>query len=175
MTFGQAMSVYTGQNVGAGKLDRVSTGVKQGSIIALVFSGAITLVLLLFGHHLFAIFTDTKELIDLAVRMMRILALGYLAVAVSQVLGGVMRGAGDTVTPMWISIISTIFLRVPVAYGLAALTRDAQYPNGRPEALFISLLTSWTLGAIISFIAYKLGNWKRKMEITALHRSSLEY
>ena len=174
MTFGQAMSVYTGQNVGAGKVDRVSSGVKQGSIMALSVSGAITIVLLFFGHHLFAIFTNTEELIDLAVRMMRILALGYLGIAVSQVIGGVMRGAGDTVTPMWISLIATIFLRVPLAYGLAAFTKSAEYPNGKPEALFISLLVSWSLGAIISLVAYKAGKWKQKMEITALHRSSLD-
>ena len=113
MTFGQAMSVYTGQNVGAGKLDRVHKGVKQGSIKALVTSAVITAILLLFGKYLFAIFTETPELIELAVKMMRVLAVGYVCISVTQVLGGVMRGAGDTVTPMWISIISTIFLGFP--------------------------------------------------------------
>jgi Na+-driven multidrug efflux pump len=48
-------------------------------------------------------------------RMMRILAAGYIAMAVTQVLLGVMRGAGDTMTPMWISLITTIALRVPIA------------------------------------------------------------
>lgn len=87
--------------------------------MALAFSTTITIVLLLFGRYLFDIFTDTPELIDLAVRMMRILAVGYICVSVTQVLGGVMRGAGDTVTPMWISVISTILLRVPTAYCMA--------------------------------------------------------
>lgn len=164
MSFGNAMSVYTGQNVGAGKMDRVSSGVKQGSLMSLAFSGVITIVLLFFGHYLFAIFTKTSELIDLAVRMMRILAAGYLCVSISQCLGGTMRGAGDTVTPMWISIISTICLRIPVAYGFAALTRSNEYPNGRPEALFLSLLVSWSMGAVISFAAFKMGRWKRKVK-----------
>ena len=115
LTFGQTMSVYTGQNVGAGKYDRVHQGVKQGTVIALSFATVITAVLLLFGRYLFEIFTDTPELVELAVSMIRVMALGYLGVAVTQVLGGVMRGAGDTVTPMWISIISTIVLRVPAA------------------------------------------------------------
>ncbi|SHJ14485.1 MATE family efflux transporter [Lutispora thermophila] len=167
MSFGNAMSVYTGQNVGAGKLDRVSSGVKQGSILALTFSGVVTVILLFFGHYLFAIFTNTAELIDLAVRMMRILAAGYLCVAISQCLGGTMRGAGDTVTPMWISIITTIGLRIPVAYGLAALTKSSAYPNGRPEALYISLLVSWSMGAIISFIAFKMGKWRSKIKSTS--------
>ncbi len=166
MSFGNAMSVYTGQNVGAGKLDRVSSGVKQGSTMALAFSGIITVVLLFFGHYLFGIFTKTTGLINLAVRMMRILAAGYLCVSISQCLGGTMRGAGDTVTPMWISIISTICLRIPVAYGLAALTRSEQYPNGRPEALYVSLLVSWAMGAVISFIAFKIGKWRNKVKET---------
>lgn len=95
-------------------------------------------------------------------RMMRILALGYIAVAVTQCLSGIMRGAGDTMTPMWISLVSVVVLRVPIAYGLAYLTRSAQYPTGRPESTFISLLVSWTLGAAITFFYYKKGAWREK-------------
>ncbi len=163
MTFGQTMSVFTGQNVGAKKFDRVHLGVKQGSIIALSFSAVITAVLLLFGRVLFDIFTDTPELVELATSMIRVMAVGYLCVAVTQVLGGVMRGAGDTVTPMWISIISTILIRVPVAYGLAYLTQSPEYPHGAPIALFGSLMISWTLGMVISIIVFAIGKWKKKM------------
>ena len=162
-TFGQAMSVYTGQNVGACKFDRVDKGVKQGGLIALAFATVITAVLLLGGHILFDFFTDTPELIDLAVRMIRIMAVGYICIAVTQVLGGVMRGAGDTVTPMWISIISTIIIRVPVAYLLAYLTRSPEFPHGQPLALFSSLMISWTLGMIISVIMFRMGKWRKKM------------
>jgi len=167
MTFGQAMSVYTGQNVGAGKFDRVHQGVRQGSLMALAVSATITAVLLLGGHILFGFFTSTEALIDLAVRMMRILAVGYICISVTQVLGGVMRGAGDTVTPMWISIVSTILLRVPTAYILAYLSRTPEYPNGQPFALFTSLLVSWTMGMIITLIVFSIGRWKKKMYASA--------
>ena len=162
-TFGQAMSVYTGQNVGAGKYDRVFKGVKQGGLIAAAFSTCITVVLLFFGHFLFDLFTDTPELINLAVSMMQIMAVGYICISVTQVLGGVMRGAGDTVTPMWISIISTIMIRVPVAYLLAHLTRNETYPDGHPIALFGSLMISWVLGMVMSIIVFAIGKWKQKM------------
>ncbi len=110
------------------------------------------------------IFTNTKELVDLSMHMMRILAVGYIAMAVTQCLSGVMRGgAGDTITPMWISLITTVVIRVPVAYGLAYLTRSAEYPTGRPESIFISLLASWVMGAIINTIFFtKKGNWRKK-------------
>ena len=162
-TFGQAMSVYTGQNVGAGKYDRVSKGVKQGGAMALAFSTAITVVLLFFSQYLFEFFTETQSLIDLAVRMIRIMAVGYICISVTQVLGGVMRGAGDTVSPMWISIVSTILIRVPTAYLLAHLTKTADFPHGQPIALFGSLMISWVLGMVLSIIVYSVGKWKKKM------------
>ena len=168
MTFGQAMSVYTGQNVGAGKLDRVDQGLKEGTAMAVGFACTITVCLLLFGKYMFDLFTDTPELIELAYRMMRIMAGGYITIAVTQVLGGIMRGAGDTVTPMWISLFTTIGLRVPVAYILAWLTRCEAWPNGRPEALSISLLVPWVMGAVISAIVFRRGSWRRKMEQSAL-------
>ena len=163
MTFGQAMSVYTGQNVGAGKFDRVHKGVKQGGLIAAAFSTAITLILLFLSPILFGFFTKTPELIDLAVRMIRIMAVGYICISVTQVLGGVMRGAGDTVSPMWISIFSTIIIRVPTAYILAHLTKSAEFPHGQPIALFGSLMISWVLGMLLSVVVFSIGKWKKKM------------
>ena len=162
-SFGQAMSVYSGQNVGAGKWDRVQKGVIQGSLIAQSFAIAIVAVLLIANKYLFAIFTTTGALIDLAGRMMRIMAVGYIAVSVTQVLGGVMRGCGNTVTPMWISIISTVLLRVPVAYILAYFTRSAEFPNGHPFSLSISLLVSWTMGMLMSVVAFRWGKTRKQI------------
>ena len=166
-SFGQAMSVYTGQNVGAAKYDRVNSGVKQGAVISVGCSVLITAVLLFANKFLFGIFTDTAQLIELAGRMMRIMAAGYIGVAVTQTLGGVMRGAGDTVTPMWISIISTIILRVPIAYIIAHFSASPEWPNGHPFSLSASLLASWVLGAVMSGIAFGAGKWRKKMlEVT---------
>ena len=170
MTFGQAMSVYAGQNVGAGQMERVKTGLKQGILIALGFASAITACLLLFNKYMFSLFTDTPAIIELSSRMMRIMALGYITIAITQVLGGVMRGAGDTVTPMWISMFTTIVLRVPVAYILAWLSRSAEWPNGRPEALSVSLLVSWVLGAVISAIVFRRGKWQRDIASQGFQR-----
>ena len=162
-SFGQAMSVYTGQNVGAAKYDRVGLGTKQGTIIAVSCSAVITCVLLFLNKYLFGVFTDTAALIDLAGRMMRLMAVGYLGVAITQSLGGVMRGAGDTVSPMWISIISTVFLRVPVAYVMAHFTASEAWPHGHPFSLSASLLISWVLGAVMSCVVFKKGKWKKTM------------
>lgn len=161
-SFGTAMTTYAGQNVGARRDDRVESGAKQGTLIAVVISAVITGLILLFGKVLMGIFTKTPELVELSRNMMGILAVGYIAMAVTQSLSGVMRGAGDTMTPMWISIVTTICIRVPVAYGISYLTRTPQLPHGRQECIFISLLISWVLGALITYAFYKRGKWKEK-------------
>lgn len=162
-SFGAAMTTFAGQNIGAGRLDRVEKGSKQGTIIGVAVAAFITALILVFGHYLMNVFTDTPELVGLSMRMLRILAFGYIAVAVTQSLAGVMRGAGDTLTPMWISLITVVILRVPTAYTIAYLTRSELFPTGRPESTFISLLVSWSLGALITFTFYKKGNWRNKM------------
>ncbi len=162
-SFGTAMTTYSGQNVGAKKTDRVIQGAKQGTILAVITSATLTALILLFGKQLMGIFTETQELVDLSRYMMGIIAAGYIAVAVTQSLSGVMRGAGDTMTPMWISLVTTVAIRVPVAYGIAFLTRSPEFPNGRQESVFISLLCSWVMGAVITGIFYVKGKWKKNL------------
>ena len=158
-TFGTAMTTFTGQNIGAKRLDRVEKGTKDGMKIGLVVSVILVAMILLFGRYLVEMFTSTPDVIRLSVHMMQILAVGYVAMAVTQILSGVMRGAGDTMTPMWISMITTIVIRVPIAYGLAAWLQS-------PDALFISMLVSWVMGAVLTVLAYRMGRWKRKSVIS---------
>ena len=161
-SFGTALTTYAGQNVGAKRLDRVEQGAKSGTWIAVVTSAVITGLIVLFGPALMSVFTDTPELIQMSAAMMRILAVGYIAMAVTQSLSGIMRGAGDTMTPMWLSVITTVVLRVPLAYLLVELSKTPDLPGGHYEGIFISLLISWLGGALLTYIAYKRGKWKTK-------------
>ncbi|MGN0263778.1 MAG: MATE family efflux transporter [Oliverpabstia sp.] len=161
-SFGTAMTTYAGQNVGARRYDRVEQGSRQGTLIAVMTSTVITGLILIFGKYLMGIFTETTELVNLSANMMKILAVGYIAMAVTQCLSGVMRGAGDTMTPMWISLITTVAIRVPLAYGIAFLTRTPELPNGAYQSIWISLLSSWVIGAVITSICYLKGGWKKK-------------
>ncbi|MDD3402453.1 MAG: MATE family efflux transporter [Hespellia sp.] len=161
-SFGNALTTYAGQNIGAKQMKRVEEGAKQGTWLAVGTTGVITALIVIFGKYLMGIFTTTQELVDLSMRMMCILAVGYIAMAVTQSLSGVMRGAGDTTTPMWISFVVTIIIRVPLAYSLVYLTKSDAYPQGRCECIFISLLVAWIIGATITTIFYKRGRWKTK-------------
>jgi len=161
-SFGTALTTYAGQNVGAGLYDRVTKGAKQGTLMAVGTSTVITLAILLFGKGLMGIFTETTSLVDLSYNLMKILAVGYIAMAVTQSLSGIMRGAGDTVTPMWISLITTVAIRVPVAYGISWLTTTPELPHGQSVCIQISLLCSWVIGAVLTTIFYARGKWKTK-------------
>ena len=166
-SFGSAMTTFAGQNIGAGKMDRVITGARNGTLTAMGVSAVITVLILLFGRSLMGVFTQTAELIDLSYRMMQILSVGYIVMEVTQCLSGIMRGAVDTVTPMWISIITSIALRIPLAYGLVALSKTPELPQGDCAMMYISMLISWTIGAAITFIMYRRGKWKKSAILTA--------
>ena len=161
-SFGTALTTYAGQNVGAGRYDRVIKGAKQGTLMAVGFSVVLTLAILLFGKPLMGIFTDTEELVEMSYRLMFILAFGYIAMAVTQSLSGIMRGAGDTMTPMWISIITSVIIRVPLAYIISYLTVTEDLPHGIPQCIQISLLVSWVAGALLTTVFYARGKWKTK-------------
>ncbi|HZK10484.1 MAG TPA: MATE family efflux transporter [Clostridia bacterium] len=161
-SFGIAMTTYTGQNIGANRMDRVIEGTKQGTALALISSISLTAIILIFGHELMMLFTNTSELADYALKLMYIIAPGYIFFSITQSLGGVMRGAGDTLTPMWISIFLILVVRIPLAYGLTYLTRSPAYPIGRPECINVSLLFTWVVGGILTYYFFRKGKWKTK-------------
>lgn len=162
-SFGQAMTTFIGQNVGARKYKRLHQGARQGTMMAVGVAVTLTAAILLFGRPLMSMFTQTEHLIDLGMRFMRILALGYVAMAVIQSLSGVQRGAGDTVTPMWLSISTSVFLRVTSAYLIAWLTRSPEFPHGRPESVYYSMLITWSVGAVLNILAFRYGRWRKKL------------
>lgn len=168
-TFGLAISTYIGQNLGAGKKDRLKSGERASLILALGFSLIVVAALIIFGEQFIAFFINEENtdpiiyqnVVELGGRGLRILSAGYIAMGILQIYGGILRAAGDTVSTMVISIITTVAVRVPLAYILAFLNKSESWPNGHPDALFISLLTSWVLNALLTYLRYRQGKWKK--------------
>ena len=167
-TFGLAISTYIGQNLGARRHDRVQPGINACLKLASIVSLGLVVALLFFGKNLIGLFVNAETtepavyeiVMNQGARGLRILAAGYFAMVFTQVFGGVLRAAGDTVSSMIISMITTVALRVPCAYLLASLTSSEAWPHGHPDALQISLLTSWVLGAVLTYFVYRRGKWK---------------
>ena len=166
-SFGQTMTTFIGQNVGARKVDRLQAGTRQGLALAAITAVVLTAVILLFGNEIMSLFMEDHEIhknyiITTGMRMMAILALGYVAMAFIQTLSGAMRGAGDTRTPMMISIFTSVILRLPLSYLLIEWTRSPEHPNGWEEALFIVMTLVWVTGAVINLLAFKFGKWRQE-------------
>ncbi len=163
-TFGIATTTFSGQNLGAKRLDRVHQGAKAGLTLALICATTLTTAILLFGRQLMNVFTTTGDVVTLGVSMLRILAPGYIAFSVTQALSGVMRGMNETVLPMWISVIVTVGIRLPLAYLIAWLTRSPAWPAGDPLSLYYSLLIAWVSGMAMTVFFYKRGKWRKRAE-----------
>ncbi len=174
-TFGMAITTFVGQNIGANRMDRVKQGSKD--IVKIAFTTSVILVacVVIFGRYLIEMFTQTETIIRLGTRQLRILAVGYIAMCFSQVYGGIMRGAGDTMPTMWISLFTSVVVRIPLAYLLAYLTRSPEWPNGNPDAIFFSLMIVWVLGAIITYMWYRRGKWINKSVVKAGQAAALSH
>lgn len=161
-TFSMSASTFTGQNIGAGKLERVRQGTWTVFWMCLIFTVVMVAAILIFGRHMFGLFTSTKEVIDMGMGFIHIMAFAYIAMVVNNVFMGVMRGAGDSMGPMWISIGVNVVLRVPLSYIIAYFTRSQVHPNGNPDSLFWSLFAAMIVGAIITIFYYRRGKWRSK-------------
>lgn len=87
---------------------------------------------------------------------------GSAHMRLTQCLSGVMRGAGDTTTPMWLSMFTSAVLRIPLAYGMVERTKTPELPQGNCAMMYVSLLITWTVGAVLTCVVCRLGRWKRK-------------
>ncbi len=162
-SFGQAIGTFTGQNVGAKRIDRLEQGASQGLIMSFGTAIVLTPLVVLAGPWLMGLFTPNTSLVDMSMSMLYLLATGYVAMSVTQVFSGVMRGAGDTMTPMWISFATTVLMRVPLAYFLVWLAKTLGGSVLMQEKMvFLSLLITWLLGMLITSVLYLRGGWKKK-------------
>jgi Na+-driven multidrug efflux pump len=168
-TFNMVASTFTGQNIGAGKIDRVAKGSKIVLLISFLFACLIIGIILLFGMNLMRMFVNdpanpdrVEKILEVGLQMMRIMVWGYILMAFSQTLGGIMRGAGDTVATMWITLITTVVIRVPLTYLMIHLSKTDEYPGGQPNMVYLTMLIGFGLNTLISFIYFRTGKWKTK-------------
>lgn len=111
-SFCLAATTFTGQNIGAGKTDRVKKGIKQNIMICLAYVGCISVILYIFAPQLIGIFSTEAEVIRYGALTMRLVIPFYLVLPIHQVLMGTMRGAGKTMASMVFSVGNMCVLRM---------------------------------------------------------------
>lgn len=111
-SLGTALTTVVGQNYGAGKMDRVKKSVNIGLGLYYAFSGVIVVVLMAFQRPLFSIFTDNQAVLDIAVSAFSIMAPFYLLFSFIEIYSCALRGMGDVLIPMIMTMLGVCGFRV---------------------------------------------------------------
>lgn len=154
MNFGQALSTYTGQNIGARQPGRVKLGLKATLSMSALTAVVTSVVIMLFRNPLMHLFTNDIAVIKIGAHYLMIISGFYLIFSSMFVVGGVMRGAGDTIIPMFITLFSLWIVRIPLAAVMSATMGV--------DGIWWSVPIAWTSGLLLSYLYYRTGRWKTK-------------
>ena len=154
MNIGQALATFVGQNIGAQKTGRVKSGLKATFVISSTISLFVTGMIIIFGDVLMRLFTDDADVIAIGQDYLVIVSSFYLLFSAMFTVNGVLRGAGDTLIPMFITLFSLWLIRIPVAYFLSGKIGET--------GIWWAVPIAWFAGTVVSYFYYLSGNWKTK-------------
>ncbi len=156
MAIGNAITTYVGQNIGAKKMDRLTHGVRISVLMTVIIGLGLGVLLFIFAPWVTMIFTTEEAVVRMGGEGLRLLAFFYVFWGLNQLYGGILRGAGATMIAFLANVIATA-VRVVVAYFLG-------YRTGSYQGIWISFAVTNILGAALTFLYYKFGNWRAKAD-----------
>lgn len=154
LTLSGALAAFCGQNIGAGKLDRVKKGVRFTMYTNIVLGLLTFAAVYLFGDEMMKVFTKDADVVAIGKEYLLIIGSFFIVHGALNVYNGALRGAGDTLFPMITSLVCLWLIRIPLAYYLSSWLGRC----GIWWAIGISI----AIGLIVTFIYYKMGVWKRR-------------
>jgi Na+-driven multidrug efflux pump len=153
MNFSAALATFVGQNIGAGKTERV----RKGLVSTLIMSSAVSLlvmaVVILLKYQIMGLFTKDPEVIRIGAQYLVIVSSFYIVFTAMFKINGVLRGAGDTLIPMFFTLFSLWIIRVPFAIYFSRLWGETGIWWAQPAA--------WGVGLALAFGYYLTGRWKK--------------
>ena len=154
---GNAMSSYTAQNIGAGKLGRVVKGYHTAYGIVAVIALIIMLPLELFSDELIYLFLGdegTAAAMDTGISYITFMGWFFIFIGMKMITDGLLRGSGD-MKVFTIANIVNLSIRVLVAFIFAPLYGI--------EMVWIAVPIGWAANWIISYWGYHTGKWKSRL------------
>ena len=151
-----AAATLVGQNLGAKDANRAERSVWRTAKFTMIFLGLISLVFMFFAPPIVELFNADGEagVLDIGVKGLQIICLGYLFFAYGMVISQAFNGAGDTRTPLVINFVVFWLIQIPLAYWLSvSLGWEA---NG----VFTTIALCHSLQAVISVAVFRRGKWK---------------
>lgn len=152
-SLGMAMSTYTGQNIGAGKLDRVRRGYRKGMLIMAVFTFAMIPLAQFGGETIMKLFVDERDVIALGSRALKITSWFYLFLGSIYVTRGMLNGAGDA-TFAFINGLVEMAGRICFAKPLTMISSIGVW------GVWLATALTWFITGTISVARYLQGKWK---------------
>lgn len=152
LSISMAVTTFTGQNVGANRLDRVKKGMYSSLIMVLVYTVFIGAALLIFSHQVLGLFTHSAQVIMYGQLAMKYFCPYYFLLGILNVLAGTVRGAGKGIPPMIILLFSMCIFRI-------LWIKIALPFYSSIDGVFILYPISWLVGAILMILYTKFGKW----------------
>ncbi len=149
-----AAATLTGQALGAGREDMAELSIRRILAFACSLMGVMAVCFALFGRQIVVIFGASPGVLDLAGMAVRIGALEQVSIAVQMVLAGALRGAGDTRTPMYVTLFGVLVFRVAVVYLLAIALGLGL------AGVWLGTAVDWTGRAALMWVLFRRGTWK---------------
>jgi len=157
MNIGLAVSSFAGQNLGAGRPDRVKAGYAAALRIGFSIAGIMILLFLTFRRELIGLFSQDPEVVRTGAEYLQIIAPFHLVFTLMFITNGVIRGAGAVMVPFLTTLLAMWIIRVPAAIVFSSLW-------GVP-GIWWSMPTGWVVGTAISVLYYRTGRWAAKVLI----------
>ncbi|MBU1368637.1 MAG: MATE family efflux transporter [Bacteroidetes bacterium] len=154
MNFSAALSSFVGQNIGAKKLERVRSGMLATLRMTSLISLGVTIVAWIFAEQIMQVFTTDQAVVEAGKDYLYIVSAFYILFSAMFVMNGVLRGAGDTLIPMFITIFALWVIRIPASWFLAQ--------HFGPKGIWWGIPVAWGIGAVFSYIYYRTGRWRTK-------------
>lgn len=152
--FGISITTFVGQNYGAGKMDRVRKSTLICLAIDLVVS-AVLVVLLVAGRELlFRLFISDASVIEIGAEMLRLIMPWYVVYVFIEVLAGSLRGVGDVIVPVIITLFGVCLLRIVWIIGVMHFSPTI-------PAIIYSYPVTWVLTALAFIVYYIVKNRRR--------------
>ena len=158
LTLSGALAAFCGQNIGAGKLDRVKKGVRFTMYTNIVLGLLTFAAVYLFGDEMMKVFTKDADVVAIGKEYLLIIGGFFIVHGALNVYNGALRGAGDTLFPMLTSLVCLWLIRIPLAYYLSSWL-------GR-SGIWWAIGISIAIGLVATFVYYKTGIWKRRCIIS---------
>jgi putative MATE family efflux protein len=153
--FQAGLASFTGQNIGAGKHDRVKRGYHVTLLMAMTVSVAFCAVLYIFAPTVIRMFNLQGNALALGVEQVRFFSVVFCAFTYYMILGGVLQGSGDVVIQS-IATLSALLIRVVAGY-VGVHIGILGY-----NAAWVTIPIGWVAAILITTIRYLSGRWKTK-------------